>query len=1083
MYDVAIGQDGTIFVASENGLRAYDYLDTTFVRTAYINFNGEARDIAIDSAGTIFVANMWEGLWAFTYNGQSFTNTARISNNGDAHGVTIGPDGTIFLAGLWNGLRAYTYNGSSFTNTAYIHTDGDAHNVAVGTDNTIFVANGWEGLKAYRYTGSSFIYKTHINDGDNNNGEAFHVVVDTAGTIFLANGRDGLRAYNYNGSTFTNAAHISTGGEAMEVGLDSEGTIFLANAWDGLRAFIYEDQSFTLTAHVRDGEDARSLGIKSDGTIFLANRRDGVYTYTYTGYGNIPFFFISPDHSFQNRRFSISVRGINTHFSDGDGTSRVWISKADMNIQASHIQVHSNASMSVDFNIPADLPIGLWDMHIKTSSDSIITRIKAVDIVLEGNYSLLFDGIDDYVVIPPHESLDMANSSLSISVWIKSDNSNDNAKIILEHGSSGESGNYQLMSWNPYHLRFHFENMDEDVNYRANFSDGRWHHVVVVLDTESNKVTLYHNGAMVIQKYVFNEIETSMAPTYIGSKGGNDWFFKGEIDEIRIWKKALTLQEIQANMYRHLSGGEEGLVGYWPLNENSGNKANDLSANSNHGTIYGTAYTEAAAPIGTVMMFCHPNYGYQYHNFFTHIQGANTHFSSGIEKIWLSKEENIINSVNYYSQNNTQIEAKFYIPADSPLGQWSINVETLTDSVLSMPFGIEVLPQPSVTSQDGSTSFWQRSVFAINEETCWSVGNDGSIQKTVDSGNTWETQFSGTENVLYSVYFADEMTGWSVGQYGIILKTTNGGGEWKTLASGTSNNLQSVYFIDSNTGWIVGRSGTIMKTIDGGSTWEAQTSGSSAWLYSVFFINETHGWIVGSNGTIFHTTNGGDIWDEQTSGTTNYLSSIHFIDLNNGWIVGSKGILLRTTDGGKNWHLVNTKTVEWLKSIFFNNDETGWAVGSNGIFIMSEDGGATWSPRKSWTKKTLNSVFFKDDVCGWIVGETGTVLKLMMNNLATSIDKKEVNSILPQHFELYQNYPNPFNPITKINYKIPKSSSVDLSIYNTLGEKIVTLVSGKQAAGYYQIEWNASGFSSGVYFYRLSTEAGNVATRKLVLLK
>ena len=88
-----------------------------------------------------------------------------------------------------------------------------------------------------------------------------------------------------------------------------------------------------------------------------------------------------------------------------------------------------------------------------------------------------------------------------------------------------------------------------------------------------------------------------------------------------------------------------------------------------------------------------------------------------------------------------------------------------------------------------------------------------------------------------------------------------------------------------------------------------------------------------------------------------------------------------------------------------------------------------------------------------------------------------------REFKLFQNYPNPFNPKTIIEYQLHKTSQVDLSIYNLLGQKVATLVSKKQPAGNYKIEWDASAFSSGIYFYRLETDKGFVKTNKLVLVK
>jgi hypothetical protein len=89
----------------------------------------------------------------------------------------------------------------------------------------------------------------------------------------------------------------------------------------------------------------------------------------------------------------------------------------------------------------------------------------------------------------------------------------------------------------------------------------------------------------------------------------------------------------------------------------------------------------------------------------------------------------------------------------------------------------------------------------------------------------------------------------------------------------------------------------------------------------------------------------------------------------------------------------------------------------------------------------------------------------------------------PRIFHLSQNYPNPFNPSTIIKYELTKMNEVELSIYNLLGQKVATLFFGRQNAGDYQVEWDASGFASGVYFYRLSTNSGYVQTKKLVVVR
>ncbi|HMK38354.1 MAG TPA: T9SS type A sorting domain-containing protein, partial [Bacteroidota bacterium] len=89
---------------------------------------------------------------------------------------------------------------------------------------------------------------------------------------------------------------------------------------------------------------------------------------------------------------------------------------------------------------------------------------------------------------------------------------------------------------------------------------------------------------------------------------------------------------------------------------------------------------------------------------------------------------------------------------------------------------------------------------------------------------------------------------------------------------------------------------------------------------------------------------------------------------------------------------------------------------------------------------------------------------------------------VPAAITLGQNYPNPFNPETTIRYGLPSASRVELSVYNTLGERVAVLADGIQEAGFHEVRFDGSSLSSGVYFYRLQTP-GFVQTRKLSLLK
>ena len=88
----------------------------------------------------------------------------------------------------------------------------------------------------------------------------------------------------------------------------------------------------------------------------------------------------------------------------------------------------------------------------------------------------------------------------------------------------------------------------------------------------------------------------------------------------------------------------------------------------------------------------------------------------------------------------------------------------------------------------------------------------------------------------------------------------------------------------------------------------------------------------------------------------------------------------------------------------------------------------------------------------------------------------------PVTFSLEQNYPNPFNPSTSIKYSVAQDGFVNVSVFNLIGEKVATLVNGNVKAGSYDVNFNASSLSSGVYFY--SIEAGDFkSVRKMMLMK
>ncbi|MEO8514660.1 MAG: T9SS type A sorting domain-containing protein, partial [Ignavibacteria bacterium] len=190
---------------------------------------------------------------------------------------------------------------------------------------------------------------------------------------------------------------------------------------------------------------------------------------------------------------------------------------------------------------------------------------------------------------------------------------------------------------------------------------------------------------------------------------------------------------------------------------------------------------------------------------------------------------------------------------------------------------------------------------------------------------------------------------------------------------------------------------------------------------------------------IIKTTNGGDTWEPNLILSYGFINSIFFTDAFTGYYVTGSG-MGKTTNGGQNWLGQNCFSQSSLSVIVFTSPNTGFVAGGKGIIGKTTDGG------------------------GVLVGQ---------NN---------IGDILSNIYSIFQNYPNPFNPVTNIKFDIPKRSNVKISIYDILGKEISVLVNEEMNPGTFEVNWDASNFPSGVYFYKIVTDNYS-ESRKMVLIK
>ncbi|MCE1164777.1 MAG: T9SS type A sorting domain-containing protein [Bacteroidetes bacterium] len=179
--------------------------------------------------------------------------------------------------------------------------------------------------------------------------------------------------------------------------------------------------------------------------------------------------------------------------------------------------------------------------------------------------------------------------------------------------------------------------------------------------------------------------------------------------------------------------------------------------------------------------------------------------------------------------------------------------------------------------------------------------------------------------------------------------------------------------------------------------------------------------------------------------------------------------------------------------------ETGYDYG---FVDVSSNNGTTW--QRIATFNGLDSASWKlqsFDISSLVTGSTNMLIRFRdscdtslnwdgwyVDNInvtayaLTPTTAGNTQGIVPDRFSLEQNYPNPFNPVTQISYAVPKDGFVRISVYDVLGREVKTLVGEIKKAGYYSVDFDGSGLSSGYYFYRMES-ANFIETKKMMLVK
>jgi hypothetical protein len=344
-----------------------------------------------------------------------------------------------------------------------------------------------------------------------------------------------------------------------------------------------------------------------------------------------------------------------------------------------------------------------------------------------GGYALDFDGSNDYVSIPDHNSMDIDDNSFSMSMWVKFDDSEGfNRTISIVSKSSNTSNNGYIFPYvgavSKIRLIVSTPGWDFDNGFTISTTDAvKWNFLTGTYDGSNRKI--YLNGVHMITYSQSGNISTNSNSLIIGNQPGYSERYKGQLDEISIWDKVLSQSEIKAMMHDDLDGNETDLVAYYKMSNGSGTSLTDNSSNSNTGTLTNmdnSDWVTSYAPIGDLG-----------------------------------------------SSYKTDVEAI-----------WSISGTSETDASDGLTMTVS-----------GALSTVNFAVFGNNNTSSTSTSDIGAVGSTVRTGRIWQVDESGTVTATIKIDMSDA-TGVS-GNTGTasnyrLLYRSGTSGDFSSTATGSS---------------------------------------------------------------------------------------------------------------------------------------------------------------------------------------------------------------------------------------------------------------------------------------------------------
>ena len=435
----------------------------------------------------------------------------------------------------------------------------------------------------------------------------------------------------------------------------------------------------------------------------------------------------------------------------------------------------------------------------------------------------------------------------------------------------------------------------------------------------------------------------------------------------------------------------------------------------------------------------------------------------------------------------------------------------------------------------GSDSYY--GMYMNNANTGWLVGGTenqdyipiGLVYRTTNGGTDWVKVYEKEEMVFNDIWSINETTAFAVGESGYMAKTVNSGANWTPVTVPVTTTFSSIYFVDNTYGWAVCSGGKMIRTTNGGADWTAMTSGVTSDLKSIYFMDRQNGWAVGDKGVLLTTATGGSSWTKSTFSGGKMLNSVRFYDKNTGFIGGADGLLIYTSNAGANWYNQPITTLS-VNSINMVSANLGWVVGNEGLIYKYTDAVAEkllapvlTSPANAATNVSLTAQLAWNAVSGASnysvqVSENANFSSFVINqssvsatNLALSglanaktyywrvraksaTDSSDLSSVWSfttaspdgvidtELNALLTMSPNPATDYINAKFNFENAGNCKISIYNTLGEVILSVKDAQVNAGELNEKIDVSNIPSGAYIFTIDMN-GRKSSKNITILR